>query len=57
MVRVAKSFVDRTLWPEFEPAQALLHEHFAAVTKRVIARAVGRDDADVEVREGPTLEP
>lgn len=52
MVRVTKSFVDQTLWPEFQQLQRVLHEHFEAVTKRVIAQAIGSDDAEVEVREG-----
>jgi hypothetical protein len=56
MVRVAKSFVDRTLWPEFNQAQALLHEHFEAVTRRVVAQAIGGADEEVEVREGHGLE-
>jgi hypothetical protein len=56
MVRVAKSFIDRTLWPEFEQAQAVLHEHFEAVTRRVIAQAMGETSDEVEVREGHTLE-
>lgn len=56
MVRVTRAFVDETLWPEFQQSQAVLHEHFAAVTKRVIAQAIGTDDAEVEVREGQTLE-
>ena len=31
MVRVVKSFVDATLWPEFLELQAVLHQHFEAV--------------------------
>jgi hypothetical protein len=30
----------------------VLHEHFEAVTKRVIAQAIGAEDGDVELREG-----
>ena len=56
MVRVTKSFVDQTLWPEFQQSQSVLHEHLAAVTERIIAQAIGSDPGDVEVREGPTLE-
>lgn len=56
MVRVAKSFVDETLWPEFEQSQAVLYEHFAAVTKRVIAAAIGSNDPEVEIREGEAAE-
>ena len=55
MVRVAKSYVDATLWPEFQQLQAVLHEHFEAVTKRVIAQAIGAEDGDVEMREGQAL--
>src|SRR5207244_6654348 len=56
MVRVVKSYVDETLWPEFQQLQAVLHEHFEAVTKRVIAQTIGADDADVEMREGQAIE-
>jgi hypothetical protein len=56
MVRVVKSYVDATLWPEFLQLQTVLHEHFEAVTKRVIARAIGTEDGDVELREGQALE-
>jgi hypothetical protein len=51
MVKVAKTYVDTTLWPEFEEFQALLHEHFAAVTKRVIGQALGEADDVVEERD------
>ena len=56
MVRVAKSYVDESLWPEFQQLQQVLHEHFATVTKRVIAQALGTEDCDVEMREGQVLE-
>jgi hypothetical protein len=52
MVRVTQSFFDQTLWPEFQQCQAVLHEHFEAVTRRVIAEALGRSGADVELRDG-----
>ena len=52
MVRVAKSYVDATLWPELLQLQTVLHEHFEAVTKRVIGQAIGADAGDVELREG-----
>jgi len=57
MVRVVKSFLDGTLWPEFLQLQAVLHQHFAAVTTRVIAEAMGTQDGDIDVREGQALEP
>jgi hypothetical protein len=52
MVKVAKTYVDTTLWPEFQQFQAVLHEHFATVTKRVIDQALGEAETDVEEREG-----
>ena len=51
MVRVAKGYVDSTLWPEFQQFQAVLHDHFASVTKRVIAQVLGDTEGEVEVRE------
>ena len=56
MVRVTKSYVDETLWPEFQQLREVLHEHFATVTKRVIAQALGTEDGDVEMREGQRFE-
>ena len=56
MVKVVKSYLDATLWPEFLQLQAVLHEHFEAVTKRVIAQAIGAEDSDVELRDGLALE-
>jgi hypothetical protein len=55
MVRVGKAFVDRTLWPEFQQFQEVLHAHFQAVTSRVIAEALGETDRDVEIRETKAL--
>lgn len=56
MVRVVTSYVDATLWPEFLQLQAVLHQHFEAVTKRVIAQAMGAEDDDVELRSGQALD-
>jgi hypothetical protein len=55
MVRVGASFVDRTLWPEYQQSQAVLHQHFDTVAQRVIAEAVGETAEDVEVRETRAL--
>ena len=56
MVRVVKSYVNATLWPEYLQLQAVLHEHFESVTKRVIAQAIGAEGGDVELRDGEALE-
>ena len=52
MARVAKTYVDTTLWPEFQQFQVVLHEHFATVTKRVIGQALGDAEGEIEVRAG-----
>ena len=56
MVRVVKSYVNATLWPEYLQMQAVLHEHFESVTRRVIAQAIGAEEGDVELRDGQALE-
>ena len=56
MVKVPKPYVDGTLWPEFRQLQTVLHEHFEAVTKRVIAQAMGTEDSDVELRQEQGLD-
>jgi hypothetical protein len=55
MVRVARTYVDTTLWPEFSQFQAVLHEHFATVTRRVIGQAIGGGDGEVEIRDEPGI--
>jgi hypothetical protein len=55
MVRVMKSYLDATVWPEFLQLQAVLHEHFEAVTRRVVAQAMGTAGGDVELRDGPVV--
>lgn len=56
MVRAVKSYVSATLWPEYLQLQAVLHEHFESVTRRVIAQAIGAEDGEVELRDGQALE-
>ena len=56
MVRVVRSYLDAQVWPEFLQLQSVLHDHFEAVTKRVIAQAMGTEDSDVELRDGTALE-
>ena len=55
MVKVARSFVDEVLWPEFQQANATLRSHLDAVTARIIQEAIHRDGGDVEER--PVREP
>ena len=46
MVKVAKSFVDETLWPEYKALQETLEAHLEEVTKRVVAQALHADTSD-----------
>jgi hypothetical protein len=52
MVRVTATFVNETLWPEFQEFHKSLRAHLEAVTNRVIADAINKDSSDVEVRGG-----
>ena len=49
MVRVPRSFVDQTLWPEFLELSRVLETYLDEVTRRVIAEAVHDDDSEEEV--------
>jgi len=58
MARVAKSFVDDTLWPEFQQLSATLQTYLDEVTTRVVAQVVHGDTSDAsEVAEPKQLEP
>lgn len=50
MVRVPKSFVDQTLWPEYLKLSEVLTSYLDDVTNRVIAEGVNADMSDAEVR-------
>ncbi len=49
MVRVPRSFVDDTLWPEFLELSQVLQTYLDEVTERVIAQAIFNDTGDEEV--------
>jgi hypothetical protein len=48
MVRVPRTFVDETLWPEFLELSAVLQTYLDEVTERVITRAIHEDDGEEE---------
>ena len=41
VVKVAPSFVDEVLWPEFQQVNATLRSHLDTVTTRIIDEAIG----------------
>ena len=53
MARVSKSFVDQTLWPEFEELVKVLQKYLAEVTDRVIREAIYEDSSEAEERSQP----
>ena len=55
MVKVAVSFVDDVLWPEFQEFNATLCSHLDSVTKRIIQQAIHGGDADIEERPAQEL--
>jgi len=51
MMRVSRSFVDKTLWPEFQQLSQLLRSHLDEVTDQVIAQGLsssGSDEATIK---------
>lgn len=58
MVRVPRSFVDRTLWPEFTELSQSLRQYLTEVTDRLISTEIHKDTSDAdEVPEQPALGP
>ena len=52
MVRVPKSFVDKTLWPEYEELRAALDDYLNNATERIIREEVYRDADEAPERAG-----
>ena len=50
MVKVAASFVNEVLWPEFKELNGTLRAHLDSVTGNIIKRAIHANDADLEER-------
>ena len=56
MVRVPRSFVNETLWPEFLELSKVLQTYLDEVTERVISQAIHANEGDEEVISGEFLE-
>src|ERR1700722_2050373 len=50
MVRVPKSFVEKTLWPEYEELRAALDDYLNDATERIIREEVYRDAGEAAER-------
>jgi len=55
MVRVPRSFVNDTLWPEFLQLSEVLKTYLDEMTDRVIAQGIHENDAEEEVVAGDYL--
>jgi hypothetical protein len=55
MVRVPRSFVNDTLWPQYLELSATLHDYLADITDRVIAEGVHRDTREADIIAGDFL--
>lgn len=55
MVRVPRSFVNETLWPEFLELSEVLKTYLEEVTDRVIAQAIHEDGGDEDIIPGEYL--
>jgi tRNA nucleotidyltransferase (CCA-adding enzyme) len=50
MVRVPQSFVDKTLWPEYQQIRDALDEYLNEATERIIREEVYRDTGEARER-------
>ena len=57
MVKVAASFVDDVLWPQFQEVNRTLCSHLDSVTTRIIHQAIHGGDANIEERPAPETAP
>jgi hypothetical protein len=52
MVRVPKTFVDKTLWPEYQELRSALNEYLNDATERIIREEVYGDAGEASERTG-----
>ena len=52
VVRAPRSFVDRTLWPEYLQLKQALDEYLSEATERIIREEVDRDAGEASERAG-----
>lgn len=53
MAKVSKSFVDKTLWPEFVELDDILTNYLSDITERVIREAIHKDSSEPAERSKP----
>jgi hypothetical protein len=53
MVEIPKSFIDDTLWPEYQQIAAAMRSYIDQVTDRIVADLIRRDASDPDERGEP----
>ncbi len=53
MAKIAPSFCDNTLWPEFQALSKVLNEYIASITEKVISEHIFKDSSEATVMEEP----
>ena len=51
MATVSTSFVDETLWPEFQKLSETLRSYLDGVTDRIVAEGIYADNSEPEIRQ------
>jgi hypothetical protein len=49
MANVSKTFIDETLWPEFQELNKILKSYIEDITNKVIAETIHSDSSEAEV--------
>ncbi|MCF8113287.1 MAG: hypothetical protein K9K21_05490 [Desulfotignum sp.] len=49
MAHVSKTFVDDTLWPEFQELNKVLQSYLEEITNKIISQSIHGDSSDAEV--------
>ena len=55
MLKVPKSFVDETLWPEFQELSRTLRAYLDEITEKVIRESIHGDSSEAEERNEPVM--
>ena len=56
IVRGPRSFIDQTLWPEFQDLSAALSAYLSEITEKLIREEVHGETGDAEERDEPRLQ-
>jgi len=51
MVKISKSFVDETLWPEFTELDKTLSSYLESITSRIISESIFADSEETVLKE------